>query len=400
MTEVLFRSKGQQPTADLASQSAAGSTPICKHHNDNNYHPSKRRERSSAASRSSIGTASTTISTFIASSDSSGDEEYDIDDLIGTDTGLGGEGYDENLNASLQQLPDQIGMATDASVSKNEEVDAKQGEINLPPTIVIRPSSSCPHHQKGRSNVVVDDLSFSLRSLDTDDLFVVEEDELEGAVAVSEQQESILGTKEKEFPPPHFHRPHSVQFSTVTIRDYPRAMSDNPASSIGPAISIGWNYEEENTYIIDEYESSRMGNRRYGREMIIPSAIREDLLRHAGYSRAEIMNSIRELNVARTQRRRTYDTLHLQGLHAVSESIARKVINVLSFGEFKRKKRATEQELYRTTTSSLSSTCRRSKSLSTELISSTTTNSGSYNYEDDVKDIEVLEPSLAATVKI
>ena len=136
----------------------------------------------------------------------------------------------------------------------------------------------------------------------------------------------------------------TVQFSTVTVRDFPRAMGDNPASSCGPSISIGWRHESECTVPLEEYEENR-GPRRCGREMIIPVPIREALLREAGYSRAEIMKGVRDINIIRGQRRRTYETLHLQSFQLLTERISRKAWNVLTLGKNKRKERAKIQEL-------------------------------------------------------
>jgi hypothetical protein len=135
----------------------------------------------------------------------------------------------------------------------------------------------------------------------------------------------------------------TVRFSTITVRDYPRSIGDNPASSCGPSISMGWEHESELSVPIDEYEENR-GPRRRGREMIIPVQLREEILRNAGYSRAEIMKCTRDINIARGQRRRTYDTLHLQSLQLLTERITRKAWNVLTLGERKRKERAIIQE--------------------------------------------------------
>jgi hypothetical protein len=135
----------------------------------------------------------------------------------------------------------------------------------------------------------------------------------------------------------------TVRFSTITIRDYPRSIGDNPASSCGPSISMGWEHESEVSVPIDAYEENR-GPRRRGREMIIPVQLREEILRNAGYSRAEIMKCTRDINIARGQRRRTYDTLHLQSIQLLTERITRKAWNVLTLGEHKRKERAILQE--------------------------------------------------------
>jgi hypothetical protein len=138
----------------------------------------------------------------------------------------------------------------------------------------------------------------------------------------------------------------SVTFSIVTIRDYPRAMGDNPACTAGPSISIAWDYVSERSISIDKYETTR-SPRRFGRELMIPSRHREDLLRAAGYSRTDIVKCIRDMNIARNQRRRTYDTLHLQPFQIMTESISRKAWNVFTLGEYKRKERATMQDFRR-----------------------------------------------------
>jgi hypothetical protein len=226
-----------------------------------------------------------------------------------------------------------------------EQVD----ELLLPdnmPTVITEPEAQIPQHllrtpvlvhslegsRKSRSlrfrhkfrNTLVDDLSLSLRTND-----------------------STIATCDMTVPD------FVVQFTTVTIRDFPRSIGDNPASSSGASVSIAWKHEREHTIQIDDYENSR-GPRRQGREMILPPQLREDLLRQAGYSRAEIVRVIRDLNIVRGQRRRTYETLHLLPFQALSEKITRKAWNILTMGEFKRKERAILNCATRPTTSTKS----------------------------------------------
>ncbi len=159
-----------------------------------------------------------------------------------------------------------------------------------------------------------------------------------------EESTTTAASSEVTLPTPP--RKSRVTFTHVTIRDYPRSIGDNPASTSGASISIGWKHEAECTIALDEFEENR-APRRLGREMIIPAQIREGLLRQEGYSRAEIMQCMRELNVIRGQRRRTYETLHLQSLQLLTERMSRKAWNVLTLGEYKRKEQATYQELTR-----------------------------------------------------
>ena len=182
----------------------------------------------------------------------------------------------------------------------------------------------------------------------------------------------------------------TVQFSTVTVRDFPRAMGDNPASSCGPSISIGWRHESECTVPLEEYEENR-GPRRCGREMIIPVPIREALLREAGYSRAEIMKGVRDINIIRGQRRRTYETLHLQSFQLLTERISRKAWNVLTLGKNKRKERAKIQELspptpHRTSSTTGTGTAPIKANRSSPTTTTTVTTSTSNDNMDDGDD--------------
>jgi hypothetical protein len=148
-------------------------------------------------------------------------------------------------------------------------------------------------------------------------------DETQGAVVAGEERPS-----EKV-----------VKFSTLSIRDYPPDIGDNPSAKAGPPLTLAWEPMSEIVGIsIDEYESSRPP-RRFDREMIVPPDTREKILRDAGFSRAEITDRTKPVNVARAQRIRTIETMGLAPLHEFSQSVSRKTRNILSFGERKRKER-------------------------------------------------------------
>lgn len=46
-----------------------------------------------------------------------------------------------------------------------------------------------------------------------------------------------------------------VAFGTVTIREYDRAISDNPAVSAGTPIGLDWSYSEPSVFLVDHYET-------------------------------------------------------------------------------------------------------------------------------------------------
>lgn len=252
------------------------------------------------------------------------DEEISIvtEQLSGIDTSEAADSNVSTIHQQQQQLP---------STSTTNEVAVMKRSSLIHSMEESRRLRSCRRREKLRTTTV-DELSFSSRTADAD----ADHDDDDDDILLQHSPE--IQTTSVDIPK------LTVQFSTITIRDYPRSIGDNPASSCGPSVSIGWKHESECTVVLDEYEENR-SPRRVGREMIIPVKIREEILREMGYSRADIMKCIREINIIRGQRRRTYETLHLQSFQLLTERISRKAWNVLTLGEFKRKERMTLQEL-------------------------------------------------------
>mmetsp|Transcript_34497 Transcript_34497/g.83484 ORF Transcript_34497/g.83484 Transcript_34497/m.83484 type:complete len:236 (+) Transcript_34497:38-745(+) len=111
-----------------------------------------------------------------------------------------------------------------------------------------------------------------------------------------------------------------VRFDIVEFREYPRALSDNPSTSSGPPIGIGWRYDPNDTIVLDldSYECDRVDNRRTKRELAIPANIREDMLREAGYSRNEITKVVRQ---ARKDKERRHVSFHQQKFDPILERV-------------------------------------------------------------------------------
>jgi hypothetical protein len=89
---------------------------------------------------------------------------------------------------------------------------------------------------------------------------------------------------------------------------------------------------------LEEYEVSRPP-RRDNLEMQMPPSYRKELLRRAGYTRGEITDLTKPVNIARAQRARTRETLNLDGVNELVEKISRKTFNVLTLGMAKRSER-------------------------------------------------------------
>jgi hypothetical protein len=95
-----------------------------------------------------------------------------------------------------------------------------------------------------------------------------------------------------------------ISFDVVEIREYKRILSDNPATSSGPPVGLGWDYSPEDTIILDleTYESYQCDARRSKRELAIPSEVRHEMLLDEGYSRQEIAKVVREIRKIRERR--------------------------------------------------------------------------------------------------
>ena len=67
----------------------------------------------------------------------------------------------------------------------------------------------------------------------------------------------------------------NVSFQSVSVREYPRCLGDNPSVSSGPPISIGWKPQKNEEFSIDDYEAGRVRSSRCAR---IPARKRAEIL--------------------------------------------------------------------------------------------------------------------------
>lgn len=111
-------------------------------------------------------------------------------------------------------------------------------------------------------------------------------------------------------------------FSTVTIREHPVVLGDN-VTVRGPPISLSWDYQDEKVYELEDYEQATKERRRSYSELKMPNSDRWKLLKANGYSRKDIQEASKLSTIARNQRQRTKDKLHLQPLHEALEKITR-----------------------------------------------------------------------------
>jgi len=129
-----------------------------------------------------------------------------------------------------------------------------------------------------------------------------------------------------------------VSFSNLEIRCYNVTIGDAPTSN-GPPVSLSWEYDPNATegHQIDHYEHYRnkIAPRRDKKEMLLPSAIRQNkLMTEMGYSRGEIREATEEAKRCAKQREKTVKRLGLQPVEEALEKIQR----FFSFGKRNRQR--------------------------------------------------------------
>ena len=142
--------------------------------------------------------------------------------------------------------------------------------------------------------------------------------------------------------PPHQPRKMRVFFSHLQIRTYETIMSDNPSCSGGPSIGIGWRYDPVH-YVatIDEYAAHQA--RLYGRthdgqpieprpeDLVLHRCEREFILLKTGYTRQDMVDSVRALNKAKNKRRQTVHNLPVafveEGMEVMKRTLRRWILN-------------------------------------------------------------------------
>jgi len=95
---------------------------------------------------------------------------------------------------------------------------------------------------------------------------------------------------------------NSVSFSSVIVREYDQTIGDHPSVSYGPPISLDWNYEEQASVELDDYECLR-GKRRSASQLMMSYWVRKDKLMYKfGYSEEEMKKAHKEAERAKLQR--------------------------------------------------------------------------------------------------
>eukprot|EP00546_Thalassionema_frauenfeldii_P008783 CAMPEP_0178908544 /NCGR_PEP_ID=MMETSP0786-20121207/7980_1 /TAXON_ID=186022 /ORGANISM="Thalassionema frauenfeldii, Strain CCMP 1798" /LENGTH=164 /DNA_ID=CAMNT_0020580455 /DNA_START=372 /DNA_END=866 /DNA_ORIENTATION=- len=116
------------------------------------------------------------------------------------------------------------------------------------------------------------------------------------------------------------HARKSVSFDSISVREYDRCIDLNPAVPDGPAIGLGWQFNEAPPSLVDDFESKHPPRREFDGLKLDKSA-REVILREFGYERAEILKGVRKVNIARNQRKSTLAMQEHENLHLTVEKV-------------------------------------------------------------------------------
>lgn len=135
---------------------------------------------------------------------------------------------------------------------------------------------------------------------------------LKSCLAVKNQHESLARSHQLDnhlTQSQHYSRPtfkNTVRFDRVEFRMYPTILSDNPSTTSGPPIGLGWRYNLKDTLVsdVDSYEAMRIepGARRERDDLPIAPRVREEMLLEAGYSRHEIRSTMKTLQKVKQRR--------------------------------------------------------------------------------------------------
>jgi hypothetical protein len=146
-------------------------------------------------------------------------------------------------------------------------------------------------------------------------------------------------SSDKDLFVPRPKKPRKLCFSNVHIREFSRIPGINPAGRRGVPITISWDPISSIDISIDQYECIRQKHRRSMKEINLSPSRRTGLLRELGFSKNEIQKAVKQANLVRSRRENTLATLEYQKMHEHMEAIKRFLLNAVSFGQKKKKKR-------------------------------------------------------------
>mmetsp|Transcript_18557 Transcript_18557/g.27184 ORF Transcript_18557/g.27184 Transcript_18557/m.27184 type:complete len:176 (-) Transcript_18557:117-644(-) len=119
---------------------------------------------------------------------------------------------------------------------------------------------------------------------------------------------------------------HKVSFSFIEIREYPRILGDHPGTgaSMGPSISIDWNYNNVMIESLEAFETNRYP-RRSPDQLHMPSLVRKRILKSYTYTDQEIETAQIKGQLILRQRHQTFVLVPFSTVEEFYQSAKRKL---------------------------------------------------------------------------
>ena len=219
--------------------------------------------------------------------------------------------------------PDSNDLGWSNAESSDRQVSLKRRREGRQGRALVRVDSSSDGDSSSATDIT-ETLTMSVRSLS------------HGSSAPSSSLKSCLSSSTKNFDRRHGngklnHHRH-VRFDSIRIRRYQVVLGDNPEVSVGPPISLGWNFSSIGPIKVDAYEKHRNEkDRRQGNELVLPAFMRRQiLLRNNLATAAEITDRVKEVKATQSQRDRTVKLLPFAKFEEASESAKRKAARAAS----------------------------------------------------------------------
>lgn len=115
-----------------------------------------------------------------------------------------------------------------------------------------------------------------------------------------------------------------VAFNEIEIREFAVGLGDNPSVFGGPPITLEWEPQKTHVLNLDAYEGAVGEGRRRGKELKMPSSIREGLL-EGSYSKQEIKQASKAARRVRMQRNMSVAMVDIEHVEEFVQSAGRKI---------------------------------------------------------------------------
>ena len=110
-----------------------------------------------------------------------------------------------------------------------------------------------------------------------------------------------------------------VTFGALNTRVYSVALSDHPSCSYGPPIALGWEYQDEGTVDVEDYEQQRLPRRKLDQLVLSCQTRMHLLVKRGGYSTAELREAMLESD--RVKRERLFTDIFSPATSFVDEAL-------------------------------------------------------------------------------